>query len=181
MNTTDAPRANAGFPRGALLGGAGLVGFALLAAIAVRTGIVAPVADPDAARAAAHATVQATRDLHFADRSDGAVEVRDAGTGAIVDVITPGREQGFVRGVMRGLARERHQHRVGSAPPFRLARWSDGSLTLHDAATGRTIELGSFGPTNRAAFETMLPGNMQAATTVAPTTVAPTTVTGVKR
>jgi hypothetical protein len=41
--------------------------------------------------------------------------------------------------------------------PYRLTLWDDYSLSLTDTGTGRTIELGSFGPDNRAAFAALLP------------------------
>jgi putative photosynthetic complex assembly protein len=59
---------------------------------------------------------------------------------------------------MRGLARERRQHSIGAAPPFRLTLWRNGMLSLVDTATGRTVELDGFGPTNRAAFARFLKG-----------------------
>ena len=45
---------------------------------------------------------------------------------------------------------------IDKAKPFRLTRWSNGDLTLVDPQTGQSVELGSFGPTNRAAFEALL-------------------------
>jgi putative photosynthetic complex assembly protein len=81
--------------------------------------------------------------------------------GATVAVIRPDSEQGFVRGVMRGLARERRLKEASVETPFRLQLWSDNGLTLTDLATGRQIELGGFGGTNRAAFAVMLPGGGQ--------------------
>jgi putative photosynthetic complex assembly protein len=98
----------------------------------------------------------AARDLRFLDRGDGAVVVTDL-DGAEVATILPASEQGFVRGVLRGLARERRLKDVGPDAPFRLEQWSDNGLTLTDLGTGRQIELGAFGSTNRAAFAVMLP------------------------
>jgi putative photosynthetic complex assembly protein len=63
---------------------------------------------------------------------------------------------GFVRGVLRGLARERRLNDVGAQPPFQLTRWSDGRLSLDDPATGRRIDLVAFGPTNAGAFAQLL-------------------------
>jgi hypothetical protein len=37
-----------------------------------------------------------------------------------------------------------------------ITQWADGALTLKDASTGRIVELGSFGHTNRAAFAQLL-------------------------
>jgi putative photosynthetic complex assembly protein len=144
------------FPKGALWGAAALIGFTLSLAVAVRAGALPQVANPAALRAEASVTRVATRDLHFLDRADGAVVVTDL-VGATVATIEPMAEQGFVRGVLRGLARERRLQQVGPGAPFRLEAWSDHGLTLTDLGTGRQIELGAFGPTNRAAFAMLLP------------------------
>ncbi len=147
------------FPKEALWGAAGLVLLAFAGAVAVRTGVLPEVANPQAMRAEAQASVLKSRDLMFAD-VDGNVVVTDL-AGATVAVIRPESEQGFVRGVMRGLARERRLKDASMATPFRLQLWTDNGLTLTDLATGRQIELGGFGPTNRAAFAVMLPGGGQ--------------------
>ena len=68
------------------------------------------------------------------------------------------RAFGKTVGKMRGMARERHMRGVGMAPPFTLTLWKNGTLSLEDKATGRSIEIGSFGPDNRAAFAALLPG-----------------------
>lgn len=91
------------------------------------------------------------RMLHFADTPDGFVLVTDATTGEQVAKI--GQEgSGFIRGVMRGLARERRMHKLDGRVPFKLTLHQDTSLTLVDPTTGRTLELNGFGHTNRAAF-----------------------------
>lgn len=143
------------FPRQAIWGASGLVLLALVGTVAVRMGVLPQVADPQAMRAETHATVLQSRDLRFLDVA-GDVVVKDL-SGATVAVIRPDSEQGFVRGVMRGLARERRLREASMETPFRLQSWSDNGLTLTDLATGRQIELGGFGPTNRAAFAVMLP------------------------
>jgi putative photosynthetic complex assembly protein len=97
----------------------------------------------------------AMRELHFADRVDGAVVVRDARSGAEVLVVQPGQE-GFVRGAMRGLARERKREAIGAAAPFRLSAWPNGRVTLEDTATGHIIELQAFGRTNAESFVRLL-------------------------
>jgi putative photosynthetic complex assembly protein len=93
--------------------------------------------------------------IQFADRSDGAVAVLAAEDRRQIDVLAPGTN-GFVRGVVRGLVRERRARGIGSEPAFQLTRWADGRLSLDDPATGRTIELGAFGPTNAEAFVQIL-------------------------
>ncbi|MGL6043733.1 MAG: photosynthetic complex assembly protein PuhC [Sandaracinobacteroides sp.] len=144
------------FPKQALWGASALVLLALAATIAVRVGLLPQIADPQTMRADANVTSLQQRDLIFADRADGAVVVTEL-SGETVAVIMPNSEQGFVRGLMRGLARERRLREASMTQPFRLQLWSDNGLTLTDLATGRQIELGSFGPTNRAAFAVMLP------------------------
>ena len=81
--------------------------------------------------------------------------VYDVASGRVVDAISPGTN-GFLRGVLRGLARERKLQSIGTEPPFRLTRWDDGRLSLEDPATRQRIELASFGPTNAAAFARLL-------------------------
>ena len=61
-------------------------------------------------------------------------------------------ENGFFRGALRGLARERRRAGLGSEQPFQLIGRADGRLTLTDPATGQRIDLESFGPTNAAVF-----------------------------
>jgi len=90
--------------------------------------------------------------LRFDDRPDGAVVVRAGpADGSPVDVLEPGHH-GFVRSVLRGLVRARRARGIDDGPPFQLTRWADGRLSLDDPATGRTIELGAFGPANAQAF-----------------------------
>lgn len=143
-------------PPAALKAAVVLVLFSLLLVAGVRVGAVSPQASLSEIRSAQRIQPLAERQLRFADSADGHVLVSDAVTGA--SIATIGTEgSGFIRGVMRGLARERRQHHAGSAAPFRLSYWPDGALTLTDDTTGRVIELGSFGPSNRAAFAAFLP------------------------
>lgn len=140
-------------PRAALLGLVGLIiATLLLVAVTRMSGVALTAVQPESV-AAAHVTTEAA--LHFADRADGAVTIHTAREGQLVTVLAPGTN-GFVRGVMRGLARDRRMRGLGSSPPFLLTRWSDGRLTLRDSATGRTIDLGAFGSTNTAAFAAIL-------------------------
>jgi putative photosynthetic complex assembly protein len=97
----------------------------------------------------------ATRDIRFSDRSDGAVVVSDARTGLQIEVVEPGTE-GFVRGAMRGLVRQRRLADIGPDVPFRLSTWPDGRITLQDLANNNTMELHAFGRTNAEAFFRLL-------------------------
>lgn len=96
-----------------------------------------------------------SRDLLFADRADGGVTVSDARDGALVGILAPG-EDGFVRGAMRGLVRERRIGGLGAETPFRVTGWSDGRLTLEDPATGTRLDLAAYGQTNAEAFARFL-------------------------
>jgi putative photosynthetic complex assembly protein len=136
------------FPRPALLGAAALVAVALLSSSLARVTGIGTTQMPDAAAVE-------SRDLLFEDRADGAVAIHDADNGELVTVLEPGTN-GFVRGAMRGLARERKREDIGMAPPFRLTRWSDGRLSLQDPSTGREIYLEAFGPTNADSFAQLL-------------------------
>ena len=139
------------FPRGALVATAALVGVSLAGTAAVRlarvSGSVAPISAPAAVAAI---------DLRFSDGADGSIRVSDARSGAAVSTVAPG-VGGFVRGVMRGMARDRHARHIGEGPPFRLSRDGAGQLWLQDTATGRLIDLEAFGAGNRAAFAAFLP------------------------
>lgn len=135
-------------PRGALVGAGALIVVALLLATVSRLTNVGATRVPDAVAVASVA-------LAFSDRADGAVVVSRAADGRVVEVLAPGTN-GFARGALRGLARERRRSHVDAAPPFQLTRWSDGRLSLADPSTGRRIELDVFGPTNAAVFARLL-------------------------
>jgi putative photosynthetic complex assembly protein len=147
------PRSN--FPREAFWGGAALVAFVLAGAALVRLDVLPAVADPAAARAAADVTALETHAIVFRDAPGGAVLVSTS-DGRTLTAVAANSPDGFIRGVLRGLARERQMHGIGPEAPFRLIRWSDGTMSLADPSTGRTIELWAFGPTNRASFEALL-------------------------
>lgn len=101
------------------------------------------------------ASTVAERMLRFEDRPDGAVAVVDGITGETVELLRG--EQGFVRGALRVLARERRARDLGSERPFRLTAHADGRIMLFDPATGARVDLESFGPSNAAAFARYLP------------------------
>ncbi|MFX6311326.1 hypothetical protein ABTF78_19535, partial [Acinetobacter baumannii] len=75
----------------------------------VRVGVLDREAVPAAARARGGVTADILRHRVFVDRADGAVEVRDADRGGATLAVLIGENDGggFVRGVMRGMARER--------------------------------------------------------------------------
>lgn len=139
------------FPRLALIAAGVLIGGSIVAAAVGR------VTQTDTATAEATQGMKplAARDLTFFDMESGAVEVRDRTGEQVVFVVAPGTN-GFIRGVMRGMARNRRAHDVGQEAAFRLAEWPNGRLTLEDPATGKRIELGAFGAENRVAFAQLL-------------------------
>lgn len=142
------PFADRPFPRGALLGVAALIGFTLVAVGLARwTGL------QGVEQESGHITQ--SRDLRFEDRAGGLVEVYEASTDKLIARLDPGTEN-FIRGVLRGLARERRSHDLGMETPFRITRYADGRLTLQDPATGRLIDLQAFGPTNAQSFARLL-------------------------
>jgi len=65
-------------------------------------------------------------------------------------------EQGFLRGTLRALARERHMRNLTSDAPFELALHEDGRLTITDTLTNKGIDLQAFGPDNVAVFAKIL-------------------------
>jgi len=133
-------------PRGALVGIGILLAVSLVAVTAVRLSGI-DVRTPDA-------QAVATRDLRFEDTAQGGVAVIDARSGQLVETFSG--EQGFLRGALRALARERKAQGLGPEFPFQLVGRSDGRLTLLDNATGTRIDLESFGPTNAGIFARLL-------------------------
>jgi putative photosynthetic complex assembly protein len=135
-------------PRGGIFAAAALILFALAAVTTVRlTGV-----------GGAHMTLPAaveSRDLQFEDGEKGSVLVFDAHDSQLVDTLAPG-SNGFIRVVMRGLARERRLGDIGAQPPFRLTRYAGGQITLTDTSTGKQIDLGAFGSSNTEAFARLM-------------------------
>jgi putative photosynthetic complex assembly protein len=136
------------FPRGVLLGAAGVIAFTLAAAATARlTGTT--VTDVNSSPAAQ------VRDIRFEDRNDGTIAVITAADDKTVEVITPGTF-GFVRTVMRSMVRERKQNGLGPETPFRLVRFEDRRFAIQDPATGRHVDLGAFGSANTIAFARLM-------------------------
>jgi putative photosynthetic complex assembly protein len=93
--------------------------------------------------------------LAFEDRDDGSVIVRNAAGETLATL--PVSTEGFIRGAMRSLVRERKRLNIGPQAPFLVERRENGRLSLSDPATGGRIELDAFGPSNSAAFARFLP------------------------
>ncbi|MCE2914287.1 MAG: photosynthetic complex assembly protein PuhC [Rubrivivax sp.] len=148
--TVDTPTAVApdNFPRWFLWFAGGLIAFSLVAVGLVR--ITGNGPDQRAARGVLE------RHLYFHDRSDGGIDITDAHSGDRVAVVHG--EQGFLRGTLRALVRERKQRGIGPERPFELIARHDGGLTLYDPSTRQRVDLESFGPSNAANFARLLPG-----------------------
>lgn len=135
-------------PRGALIGAAVLVGVSILTAgVARHTGLGTVETQLEEA--------VNSRSFHFEDRADGAVLVRNAGDGRLLQVMEPGTN-GFARSVLMGFNRERRLKEIGPEPAFRITYWASGEYTLEDTATGRRVVLNAFGPDNAQAFARLL-------------------------
>lgn len=129
-----------------LMAAGALVVVSVIGVAAVRLSGI-PISTPDA-------PVVAARVLQFTDRNDGGIDVTDVSTNRLVETVTG--QSGFIRGTLRGLARERRRSGIGPAEPFALLAHSDGRLTLVDPSTSRRVDLESFGPTNQGEFVRML-------------------------
>lgn len=125
-----------------------------LLAIAAGTVVETQFSSPVQAHAAV--AVVAQRDIRFADRPNGGVEVTNAADNTVIAELAP-ESNNFIRALMRGLVRQRVREGDGPQTPFRLTAWADGGLTLEDPDTHRSVELGAFGPTNAESFVQMLP------------------------
>jgi putative photosynthetic complex assembly protein len=130
-----------------------MIGLSLIATTAVRLSRV--LTPPLPASESLTPAPVASSDLRFQDEADGSIRITRAADNSYAGTVHPG-EGGFIRGVMRGLARDRISRHIGAAPPFRLSLSGDGQLTLLDTATGRLLDLESFGESNRDSFFDLL-------------------------
>lgn len=139
------------FPRWFLIGAGSLILFSLLSVAVIRLTGNGPDQKASAAQTGRGGE---QRPLRFEDRSDGGIAITDARTGELVSVLRG--EQGFVRGALRALVRERRMREIGTSEAFQLIARPDGGLTLFDPATGRRVDLESFGPTNAQSFARLM-------------------------
>lgn len=131
-------------PKAFLLAAGALVCFSLLASF------TSSMTDIGTTELVVTESVQ-TLDVYFQDRDDGSLAVLAATSGEEIDVLEPGTG-GFVRGVLRGIGRQRKLRDLGPDLPYRLIRWSGGGLSLADPETDVRVDLEPFGPTNVQAF-----------------------------
>ncbi len=129
-----------------------------IAVLLVLAGVIALVAmqrsAPGSATTQDTTEVSQLRVLRFDDMPDGSVAVIDVNTNQLVQRFEG--EQGFLRGTLRAMTRERRLNGLGAGQPFELILLRDGRLTLHDPATGMRIALESFGSTNTGVFARLL-------------------------
>lgn len=135
-------------PRGIVVTAGLLLLLALMAVSFVRLTGSGVVQVPDAPAAL-------VKEFLFEDRQDGSIAILDAKSKKLVDTVAPA-SNGFLRGTMRGLARERKRQGIGPEIPFQLIGRADGRLTLIDPGTNRRVDLESFGPTNAAVFAKLM-------------------------
>lgn len=136
------------FPKGALIGAAMLAALTItVAGVARLTGSgVTDINNSSPAKVLV---------LNFEDRQDGGITVLDVERGKVLEVL-PSGTSGFVRTVMRSMARDRRTEGQGRETPFHLTRWADGRLTIDDPATGGHVDLGAFGSLNTASFARLM-------------------------
>jgi putative photosynthetic complex assembly protein len=103
----------------------------------------------------ADAPVVWQKSLHFEDGERGEIVVIDAATRQQVAVFEG--EQGFLRGTLRALVRERKKRAIGADEAFELSSHADGQMVLRDPATGEAIHLASFGPSNAQIYRQLQP------------------------
>ena len=136
-------------PALALIGAGALAGFAMLAVVIGRGGDVGRTELPPA-EPVSHV------EFHAEDQADGSILVRDAADRHLLLTVRPG-EDNFFRATLRGLAQARQREGLGRETPFTLTRFDNGTLSLADTATNRTIPLEAFGRPNALAFARLLP------------------------
>jgi putative photosynthetic complex assembly protein len=135
-------------PRRALLAAGGVLAALLVTVGALRWSGYQATSQPDA-------STVAQRSIYFRDLPDKGIAVVDGASGVVLDTLRG--EQGFVRGTLRGLVRERKLRGLVAEVPLQLIARADGRLTLLDPLTAQRIDLESFGPTNAAVFARWLP------------------------
>ena len=86
----------------------------------------------------------------FIDAPNGDVQVIEVDPERLLATFSG--EQGFLRGTLRALMRERRRQGLDALAPFTLRRHTDARLVLLDPLTTQRIDLDSFGPSNKAVF-----------------------------
>lgn len=137
-----------------LMGGIVLISIVLTAL--TQLGFFERSAVPEQTRAEEGMKPVAMQTLRFFDEEDGTVRVENGPRTEVLGRFGPG-QGGFIRASVRSLVHQRRIRGHGPEVPFELSEWEDGALTLSDPVTGKTVEVGYFGPDNRLIFANMLP------------------------
>lgn len=95
-------------------------------------------------------------ELALRERPDGAVEVRNAATGILVQTYSLKEGGGFFLTILKGMEFERNLQKIALDNTYIIARHQDGRLILHDPATGRRQTVDTFGTANTAVFVNLL-------------------------
>jgi putative photosynthetic complex assembly protein len=122
----------------------------VLAALALTT--YASVTDRPRVGQPPDAPISAERSVILQGGGARAVTVLRADGGVLVDL----DHGGFVTVIENGLSYERRKNGVSMNLPVRLVAYENGRLAVHDPETGWSVELGSFGSDNKAAFERLM-------------------------
>ncbi len=123
---------------------------ALIGTAAMRLGDV-----PPRAQGPAEATAEAREAILIRQLDSGGIAILDPATGARYAFLPEG-EDGFIRGLIRVIDRQRMQHGVAFDGPLEIVRWESGHLALVDPATEWRAELIGFGADNYATFATLM-------------------------
>lgn len=148
--TTTTRRHDDEVPRAVLIAAGALILFVFAGVALIRL-----TTAPEAPGPVTSAAMTQTRDLAFRDNPEGGVTVWDVREDRLAAVLVPG-QGGFIRGVLRAMARERRTEGVAPGGAFRLSAYADGRLSIEDLATGRVIDINAFGIDNARAFATLL-------------------------
>ncbi len=135
-------------PRFILRAAGALILFAFLSVMIGRATNTGLVLTPEA-------TAVETRALHFANAPTGEMAITDDVSGQLVALLSANGD-GFIRGVLRGLARGRAVTRTTGGDVYVLTRYDDGRLSIADPVSGARFDLNSFGPDNLEAFARLL-------------------------
>lgn len=134
----------------------GIIAASLVLTASVTLGFLPRQSVPSEARAAAGIKAAQERPLKFFDEPDGTVRVEDGASHEVLARFGEG-DGGFIRATVRSLVHQRRIRNIGPEAPFTLTEWQNGNLTLADPVTGRSVEVSSFGPDNRAVYQNLLP------------------------
>lgn len=98
----------------------------------------------------------AERDLVLRDRASGGIDVLDARTGDVLQVIASADSARFLRTVVRGLGKHVDRREASLQVVFTLAMHEDGELTISRRGSDRINALNGFGASQVNALTELL-------------------------